>query len=130
MNVLAMIDVSRLYLVADPTIQPAFGAIGSFLASQYSFAAVSGVVYLTAFVLGTVVINWQMYVTRLVPRVISLSGLIAIALLAVASMVNAVSAEPPDWAFFLLLPIAVQEMVFALWLIFKGFDSRVLARSP
>ncbi len=129
MNVLAMIDVSRLYLAADAAGQPGHAAVGAFVASQVDFAAVSTLVYLTAFVLGTVVINWQMYVTRLVPRFISLSGLISIALLAVASVVNAVSAEPPAWAFLLLLPIAVQEMVFALWLIIKGFDSHALARA-
>lgn len=126
---LSMIDISQIYLQADAAGQYAVTAIGAFVGAQMAFSSVAGVVYLIAFILGTLVINWQMYVTRLVPRWIALFGLLSIAVFVVATLLNALNTTPPDWAFYLLLPIAVQEMVFAVWLIVRGFDKTALAQS-
>jgi hypothetical protein len=76
------------------------------------------------FGLGSTVLNYVLYRSRLVPRWLSTWGIIG-ALLAVLYGTLGIfgldtSLSSPST--LLALPIAVQEMVFAVWLIAKGFD--------
>lgn len=75
------------------------------------------------FSLGALMIYWIFYRTKLIPRWLSAWGLIGGLLYFVAPMVGLFGM---DWG-FLMLPLAVQEMVLALWLIIKGFDQSALA---
>ena len=67
-----------------------------------------------------------LYQSRLVPRWLSAWGLVGAALYIV----------PPIGSVFglslgvLMAPLAVQEMVMAVWLIAKGFSSRAIAAEP
>lgn len=71
-----------------------------------------------------VILNYSFYQSRLVPRFISVWGLIG-ALLGVASGVLGVFGLDPfsTLSVALFLPIAVNEMVLAFWLIIKGFTT-------
>ncbi len=81
------------------------------------------------FVVGTLLYNYVLYRSRLVPRWLSGWGLVA----AVLSMVVALYAGfTQDFGFttvniVLSVPIALQEMTLAIWLIAKGFDRTALA---
>jgi Domain of unknown function (DUF4386) len=67
-----------------------------------------------------------LYQSRLVPRWLSVWGLVGAALYIV----------PPIGSMFglslgvLMAPTAVQEMVLAVWLIAKGFNPRAVASAP
>ena len=75
------------------------------------------------FVLGALMFSGLLYQSRLVPRWLSAWGLVGAALYIV----------PPLGSMFglslgvLMAPLAVQEMVMAVWLIAKGFNPTVIA---
>ena len=78
------------------------------------------------FALGALMFYVLLYQSRLVPRWLSAWGLVGAALYIV----------PPLGSMFglslgvLMAPLAVQEMVMAVWLIAKGFNPRAVASAP
>jgi hypothetical protein len=72
---------------------------------------------------------WVFYRSRLVPRWLSAWGLVAVTtvmvsgLLVMLGLVEPMS--PPQLV--MALPIAVQEMVLAVWLIARGFNPAAIA---
>ena len=72
-----------------------------------------------AFTLSALILNYQLFQTRLVPRWLSGWGFIGAALMFVSYLSQFYGFES---VMLLFLPIAVQEMVFAVWLIIKGFN--------
>lgn len=71
-----------------------------------------------SFCIGALMFYYLFFQTRLIPRWLSAWGLIG-ALPYLASAFLALFGF--NYA-FLMIPLAVQEMVFAVWLVFKGFD--------
>jgi hypothetical protein len=83
-----------------------------------------------AFSLGALSYYYVFYQTRLIPRWLSAWGLIAIVSLLAAALFTLFNGEPYSISgnlLILVLPIAVQEMVLALWLIVKGFNPFAIA---
>jgi len=64
-------------------------------------------------------LNYLLYQSKLVPRWLSGWGFVGAALLWVYYLLQPFSI---DLIGILFIPIAVQEMIFALWLIVKGFN--------
>ena len=88
-----------------------------------------GEVAVLAFGLGALMYYWVFYQSRLVPRWLSAWGLLAIValmlsgLLVIFGVIEPLS--PPQVV--LALPIFLQEMVLAVWLIAKGFNASAIA---
>jgi hypothetical protein len=79
------------------------------------------------FCVGTLMICALFYQTRLIPRWLSGWGFIGALLYFVANFVSIFSPlqSPPDIGSgigLLMIPLAIQEMFFAVWLIVKGFN--------
>lgn len=70
------------------------------------------------FSLGALMIYYVFYLSKLIPRWIAIWGLIGGVLYLAASLAGLFGME---WG-FLMAPLALQEMVLALWLIIKGFN--------
>ena len=70
------------------------------------------------FVIGAAMFYWVLYRARLVPRWISIWGLAAVPLYAGAAFARMAGLEL-GW---LMIPLGIQEMVLAVWLIAKGFN--------
>ncbi len=82
-----------------------------------------------AFGVGGLMYYSVFYQTRLVPRWLSVWGLVAMVSLLVASLLTLFDGEPFSISgslIVLALPIALQEMVMAIWLIVRGFDSSAI----
>jgi hypothetical protein len=81
-----------------------------------------------AFCLGALMYYIIFYQTKLVPRWLSGWGLVGVALLAIAALLVMFGVIAPlsTSQVVLALPIAVQEMALAVWLIFKGFNPKIL----
>ena len=78
-----------------------------------------------AFCIGACLYYCVFYRSKLIPRWLSVWGLVAILLLLAAVLITLLDGEPYSISgtlVFLALPIALQEMVLAVWLIAKGFD--------
>jgi hypothetical protein len=77
-----------------------------------------------AFTLSALILNYQLFQSRLIPRWLSGWGFLGAALMFVSYVAQFYGFES---VVLLFLPIALQEMVFAVWLIIKGFDPSAIA---
>ena len=75
------------------------------------------------FSLTALILNYLLYQSELVPRWLSGWGLIGATLLLAAGLLEIFGINLTD---IINLPIALQEMVFAIWLIVKGFNSSAI----
>jgi hypothetical protein len=91
-----------------------------------------GQVGVLTFGLGALMYYWVFYQSRLVPRWLSAWGLVGITMVMVSGLLVMLrlieSFSPPQLV--LALPIGLQEMVLAVWLIVKGFNPRAVASAP
>ena len=101
-----------------------FQAIGDMLRSAHDHASVAGVF---AFVLGAFLYYYLFYQSRLIPRWLSGWGIVASVLMLAACVLALFSDSPVTGYVLLALPIGVQEMVLAVWLIVKGFSASAIA---
>ena len=123
-NKFALLSLSEAHLAgADPALTEAAVAL---IRAQNLWADTAGMLYNILFVLGALTLYGTLFHARLVPRWISLWGLIAIFILLV--LVGLAMFMPlPPWTALLLVPIGLQEMVMALWFIFRGFDFQAIS---
>lgn len=122
---LSLIKVSQLYLAAESSNQAIIESIG---ATVQGWNEWGWVFYVLIFAFGALIFYTALYQSKLLPRWISVWGLIAAVLMVASAVLAMFEVTLPDAVFALLVvPIAVQEMVMALWLIVKGFDPSALA---
>jgi hypothetical protein len=118
---LLLLPLSQIYAQAGALDASNFQSLGNLLLQAKEI----GFVLTIVFCLGALIFNYLLYQTELVPRWLSGWGLIAIVpylaagLLAMFGIINALS---PIYA-IMNLPLALQEMVLAVWLIVRGFNS-------
>ena len=79
--------------------------------------------------LGAVMYYWVFYRSRLVPRWLSVWGLVGATLVAFSGLLVMFRLAPPlgTTQTVMAAPVAVQEMVLAVWLIAKGFNPSAIA---
>ena len=74
--------------------------------------------------LGGLILYYILYEIKLVPKFLSIWGLIGAALVTLYGLAGLFDFATDSVALNILAaPIAIQEMVFAVWLIFKGFNT-------
>jgi hypothetical protein len=100
--------------------QTALGAIGGLLVSLREHAALAGVF---AFCLGAFMYYTAFFRSRLIPRWLSGWGIAAIGLMTATSVLALFAGRPVTDYAPLALPIFLQEMVLAVWLIARGFSA-------
>ena len=128
-SLLLLVTLSREFVGSGPTDASHYQTIGALLLAACDWTMLIGgqiILSLTALIL-----NYSLYQSRLIPRFISGWGLLGVPLmftsgvLAMFGIVESSSAV----ATILVLPLAVQEMVFAIWLIVKGFNASVVSNN-
>ncbi len=119
---LCLLTLSQEYAAAGIPDASHFQTAGTlFLAArEWTHLIGSGLVWS----LSALILNYLLYQSKLIPRWLSVWGLVGAALSFVNYMPEFFGIESIK---ILFLPIAVQEMVFAVWLIVKGFNSSALA---
>ncbi|MFX1533841.1 MAG: DUF4386 domain-containing protein [Promethearchaeota archaeon] len=125
--VLSLVTVSQEFVQAGAPDPSYFQTLGELLLAGYtvSQAVVPGVF---AFSLGALMYYYIFYQTKLVPRWLSVWGLIAVILGIANGLYDMVGGIPNEMISMLLdLPLFAQEMVLAVWLIVKGFNSSTIA---
>ncbi|MBN2499252.1 MAG: DUF4386 domain-containing protein [Anaerolineales bacterium] len=80
------------------------------------------------FPLGALMFNYVLYQSKLVPRWLSVWGMIGVTLHLAEGLLTLFGLVPASIETIVALPIALQEMVFAVWLIVKGFNPAVAAQ--
>ena len=125
-SLLSLLTLSQEYVQAAAPDAYNFQALGALLLSVTDWTHLLGVEFV--FSLTALILNYLLYRSKLVPRFISVWGLIGAILLLASGFLGMFGHSPTSpISMFFTLPIAVQEMVFALWLIVKGFNPSAIA---
>ena len=121
-SLLSLLSLSREFVNASAPVASYFQTSGALILANYDWGSI---LLNFPFALSVLVFNYVLYKSRLVPRWLSGWGFIGGALWLATAPV-ALFDLTPSWT-ALAAPIAVQEMVFAVWLIAKGFNSSAIA---
>jgi hypothetical protein len=118
-----LIAVSYLAVASLSGVTPGADGAGSWLAETLAKAEAPNAVLALVFCLGAAFFNVALYISGIVPRWISVWGLIAIPFYVTAALLGAYGAVAVGSAGLMLLfmPMAIQEMVLAVWMILRGF---------
>jgi hypothetical protein len=116
---LLLITLSQHYVAAGASDGSFFQTSGALLQEAGNWIGDNLTII---FSLGALMLYWLLYQSKLVPRWLSIWGLI-VAVLYLASgllaLINPLSTIPSPMQF----PMFLQEMVMAIWLIVKGFNA-------
>lgn len=128
---LSLITVSEKYAAAAAGDAPNFEGLRSVMLGGIYWAGQMGTV---AFIFGGIALYGLLYRSSLVPRFISAWGLIAVVLLIPANVLAPDPSGDFQPAMLLFLPMVLNELFLAVWLIAKGFtyaaDDPALGVSP
>ena len=122
-NELSLISVSQDYLNRGEMDASYFQNTGSLIQSEISWTFS---IYVIVFAIGALMFYSVLYKSRLTPRFISAWGFLAAALILIGVVLNMFELEVISsgvgFELIFAAPIAVNEMVLAIWLIVKGFN--------
>jgi len=126
-GILSVITIATLRETGAASADPAaLGAVGTSLVALYktSFVLGTGICALNAALLG-----WLLYRSGLVPRAISVIGLIGAATFTsyLVGYVMGVTGPGTPWQAIGVAPIFVWELALGLWMTFKGFRAPAVA---
>jgi hypothetical protein len=120
------VTLSQEYVKAGAPDASYFQSLGTLLLAARDWAGVLGSF---AFILGALMYYYIFYQSKLIPRWLSVWGLIGVPfwiaaeLLLMFGLIEHFSTN----AILLDIPIAINEMVLAVWLIVKGFNPSAIA---
>jgi hypothetical protein len=123
-SLLSLLTVSQQFSNAGVADRASLQAIGDSLRSARDTATLAAVF---AFCLGAFSYYYVFFQSRLIPRWLSGFGIAAAILMFAACLLALFSNSPVTGYTLLIIPIAVQEMVLAVWLIVKGFNQSAVA---
>jgi Domain of unknown function (DUF4386) len=123
---LTILTVSQKY-VAGAVDASYYQVLGTLLLALREWSGLIGTLLFAG--LASMTLNYVLYQSKLIPRLISLWGFIGAALIVLVALLGIFGLGMGLTSPYALLaiPIAVQEMVFAVWLIVKGFNPSVIA---
>jgi hypothetical protein len=119
---LMLLSLSHEVVASGALDAPHFQTAGALLLAgrEWAFLIGSGLVWTTS----ALVLNILLYRERLIPRWLSGWGFVGAALSLAAYVPKFFGIDLPEITF---IPIGVQEMVFAVWLIVKGINPSIAA---
>lgn len=121
---LSLLTLSQKYIEtgAKETLQ--FETLGALYLAERDAAALMLLIF---FVAGAVLFYYLLYRSQLVPRFISIWGVIALVLIVT---MNILDLNINTIGIFFALPIMANEIFLAIWLIVKGFSPAATASMP
>lgn len=124
-SLLALVSLSKGYEEAGSPSDSSFRTVGEMLVSIGDWTHILGP--MLAFGITALILNYSLYKSKVVPRFLSLWGFIGGILIIIAAVWGMLGLDPfSTTAIIMFFPIALNEMILALWLIFKGFNSSTI----
>jgi hypothetical protein len=118
LGLLSLLSLSREFVNAGTPATSYFQTQGALLLAGLDWGSL---LLDLPFTIGALVFYFVLYKSKLIPRWLSVFGLIGAALWLTTVPFRMFSAFPSSLE-ILALPIAAQEMILAIWLIVKGFN--------
>ncbi|MEP7137196.1 MAG: DUF4386 domain-containing protein [Chloroflexota bacterium] len=126
-SLLSLVTLSHQITSAGTADRSSLQAVGDLLLSLRTHATLAAVF---AFSLGAFMYYYLFFQSRQIPRWLSGWGIVATILMMTACVLSLFSDNPITGYILLVLPIALQEMVLAVWLIAKGFNPSAIVSKP
>jgi hypothetical protein len=128
-GLLSLLTLGQEYVQAGAPAAASFQTAGTLLLALRKWAGASAVI---AFTLGGLMYYYVFYQSRLIPRWLSVWGVLGATLTLAAALSTLLGwLTPMSTAFIAMnLPIGLQEMFLAVWLIVKGFNPSAVAGQP
>ena len=125
-SLLSLLTLSQEYVKAGAPDASYFQTLGTFSMATRFWAYETLVIF---FSLGALIFYYLLYQSRLIPRWLSVWGLIGAILWLAEVLLVMFGLLPPSSVleYFFTTPIFLQEMVLAVWLIVKGFNPSAIA---
>ena len=127
-SVLSLLTLSQDFVAAAAPDASAFHASGTLLLAVHDWTFMLGPLFMLG--VNTLMYSYLLYKSKLVPRPLAVLGLTGATLVFGAALLVmfGVVLQLSIWAILLSLPVAVYEMILAVWLIVKGFNPSAIAR--
>lgn len=122
-NILSLLSLSREFVNAPAPFVSFFQTSGALIIAAFDWGSI---LLDFPFTLSVLVFNFLLYKSKLVPRWLSVLGLIGGALWLATTPFRMFDLFPSSLEFLAII-IAAQEMIFAVWLIVKGFSSSAIS---
>jgi hypothetical protein len=124
---LSLVTLSQQFISAGAAEGSSLLPVGNLLLKLREHATLLGVF---SFNVGAFMYYYLFFQSRLIPRWLSGWGIFAVTLMMVACVLALLSDRPITGYTFLVLPIALQEIVLAVWLIVRGFSTPTVESDP
>lgn len=124
---LSLLTLGQQFTAAGAADRTSFQATGALLLSLRQHAILAAVF---AFSIGALMYYTLFFQSRLVPRWLSAWGIAAVILMLAACVLALFSDRLVSGYILLAVPIGLQEIALAIWLIAKGFSSSVSPARP
>ena len=121
-TILTLLTLSQEFVQAGASNASSYQTLGTVLLAAGNWAYLFGLGLV--FALSALILNFVLYQSKLIPRWLSVWGFVGAVLVLTNYLLESFGINPVEILFY---PIAVQEMVFAVWLIVKGFNSSAIA---
>jgi hypothetical protein len=121
---LSLVSLAREFGTAIAPDAPHFLTLGAVIRGAADTAYYLGTMIF--FSLSAVILSVILYRTNLVPRWLSIWTFIGAVMLLVLGFLKLYGVDAPTLEAVMTIPIAVNEMVLAVWLIVKGFNTSAL----
>jgi len=121
-SVLSLLTLSREFVASGASDITSFQVSGTVLRAIHDWTFLLGPNFMLG--INTMMYSYLFYKSRLIPRfipIIGLTGAVLVVLCALLVMFGAIE-QVSTWGAILALPVAVNEMTLAVWLIVKGFN--------
>lgn len=126
-SLLSILPLGQEFATEPATTRAAIHTVATSLISMRDHSTLAGVFALNV---GALMYYTVFYRSRLIPRWLSGWGIAAVAPMTAACLMALFTDSPVTGYTILILPIAVQEMVLAVWLLVKGFQPVSLTSTP
>jgi hypothetical protein len=123
MSLLLLLTLSREFVEAGAPDASYFQASGALLFAVHDW---SSVLENFPYCLGALIFYYLLYRSKLIPRWLSGWGLLGATLFLATAPFRMFGLIPPSTV-FMAVPLILNEMVLAVWLIVKGFNSSAIA---
>jgi hypothetical protein len=125
---LPLIPLSREYVKAGAVEASYSQALGNLILAERDW---NYLIYVVVFCTGALMFYYSLYKSRLVPRFLSVWGLVATLALLTAGILGMFGLDYKSMLFMILAaPIALNELTLSIWLIVKGFNPTAIASGP
>jgi hypothetical protein len=125
---LLLINVSQGYLSSGGDTMY-FENVSNLIKSALFWNDSGGIIYLLVFVTGMFMLYPAFYKSRLIPRWLSIWGMVAAVGMFLAAIIATFEILPIAVALTFMMLTPLQEVTMSIWLIAKGFDSSIVSSS-